>query len=517
MSYEYDYNGNRYRSAYNYQGQTLKCATPAELDEIGEELLANAKSKIADLTSGKNCVVFGFITDLHRCTTTYEGKVITDTHSVNLLSRLCDEAHLDCVFCGGDIASARDTETDDTITQHQHDVVDELDEKLPYTNIFATVGNHDKRYNNSFALNSTEYFHELFDQVQYNGDGVELHYIDDTNYYIDFTKYKIRMIVADQYDATTATQTASATHCTWNWTSALNFEEPKRASEWLVGVVFHGMAFTGIKDIMEAYKNGTNAEHYTNTNGEVGRGYLGSFVGHLHGYAINSAWEVPKYANGINSIWTTSAYANPEQIGTAAAYAFAVFVIDVDSGEIRQIRIGRNANVTLLRAIFSDDNPNDIFKAGTYFWDSYGMIVKDGGHISFEKMPHKYMSGINFTNLDIMDGYDGNDYVTNDTSNTLFHLSAGDTLKTVLRLSDKTEYTSGRSFRVFSPQINNMVSGTVKANEEYENSVVVDTDTDITAIGMYYQGSTSETTWKTVDFDIELYVNGERITERELA
>lgn len=513
MPYEYDYNGNRYRSAYNRQGQTLKCATPAELDEVGEELLADAKQRIAKFAE-PNALIFGFISDTHRCSTTYDGKAITDTHSINLLSRLCDELHLDCVFHGGDMASARDTETDTTLHQHQQDVVNELDEKLPYTNIFATAGNHDKRYNNSFTLNSTAYFNELFDTIQYNGDGVELHYIDDTNYYIDFVKHKVRIIVADQYDATTSAETASATHCTWIWTSALNFGAPKRASEWLVGVVFHGMAFTGIKDILEAFKNGTSTEHYTNTNGEAGRGYLGSFVGHLHGYAINSAYGVAKYENGINSIWTTSAYANPEQIGTAAAYAFAVFVIDVDSGEIRQIRIGREANVALLRAIFSADNPNDIFKAGAYFNADYGMIVKDGGHISFEKMPHKYMSGINFTNLDANSGYDANDHVTSDTSTVLISLSAGDTIKTVVRFSDKTEYTSGRSFRIFSPQINNMVSGTVKAGEEYENSVTVDADTDITAIGMYYYGSTSETTWKVVDFDIEVYVNDERVTER---
>lgn len=514
MSYEYDFYGNRYRSAYNYQGQTLKRATPAELDEIGEELLTDAKSRIAELTSGKNCLVFGFISDTHRCSTTYDGKAISDTHSINLLSRLCDEIHLDCVFHGGDMASARDHETNASIQQHQYDVVNELDEKLPYTNIFATVGNHDKKYDDSFALKSTAYFYELFDTIQYNGNDVELNYIDDTNYYIDFPKRKVRIIVADQYDALTDSEIALATHCTWSWTSALNFDAPQRASEWLVGVVFHGMAFTGIKDIMEAYKNGTSAEHYTNTNGEAGRGYLGSFVGHLHGYAINSAWEVPKYANGINSIWTTSAYANPEQIGTADAYGFSVFVIDVDSGEIRQIQIGREANIALLRAMFAADNPADIFRAGVAFNISYRMAITNNEHIRFEQMPHKYMSGINFTNLESMNTYDANDYVSNDTANTLFHLTAGDVLKTVIRFTEKTEYTNGRSFRIFSPQINNMVSGTVKAGEVYEKSITIDTDTDITAIGMYYAGSTAETEWKTVDFDIELYVNGERITQR---
>lgn len=353
MSYEYDFNGNRYRSAFDYQGHPVGCPTPAELDAAGESLLLTTKAIINGLNRNKNCLIFGFISDTHRCTDTYDTKAITDTHSINLLSRLCDEVHFDCVFHGGDMASARDHETDATLRQHHQDVVNELNEKLPYTNIFATVGNHDKRYNSSFAINSTEYFHELFDPVQYDGDGVELHYIDDTNYYIDFVKHKVRMIVADQYDATADSQTASATHCTWAWTAALNFTAPKRASEWLVGVIFHGMRFDGVKDVMEAYRTGVSAEHYDNTNGEAGRGYLGSFVGHLHGYAFESAWEVPFQANGINSVWTTSAYANPEQIGTADAYGFAVFVVNMDTLEIKQIRVGRNSEIFSFNAVVS--------------------------------------------------------------------------------------------------------------------------------------------------------------------
>lgn len=513
MSYEYDYHGNRYRSAYNYNGQKLGKSTPATLNAVGEEVLANAKSTIAKFAE-PNALIIGYISDIHRSTTTYHGDVIDDTGTLHLLSRLADEVDMSCVFVGGDIANAvTSEETTDTIRSNQQSVIDDLDEILPYTNIFATIGNHDKKYSAQSALNTNEYFRDLYDVFQENGNGVELHYIDDTNYYIDFTKQKIRIIVANQYDAVDddPTLTASATHCTWSWASALNFEVPKRASEWLVGVVFHGMDFTGVKDIMEAYKNGTSAEHYTNTNGEAGKGYLGSFVGHLHGYAFEQAFEVPKRANGINSIWTTCAYALGTQMGTADEYGFAVYIIN-PSGLHHQIRIGRDANEVPFGTV---NNNSGLLENGTCSVDaSYSRFycIRNGNHVRFDRIWNLIIGGMNFTNLAKEWGYWGNDFVTSDTDNVLFSAHAGDVIKTEIIFSEDTD-TTNRSFAIFSPQISDMVTGTVVKGKTYTKEITLSADTDITAIGMSYRGQSADGIG-IMDFILNVDVNGQRITQR---
>lgn len=513
MSVEYDFYGNRYRSAYDYNGNKLGKSTPAELNSVGEEVLAKAKTKIAKFAE-PNALIIGYVTDIHRSTTTYHGDVIDDTGTLHLLSRLADDVDMDCIFVGGDLANAvTSEETTETIRSNQQAVVDEINALLPYTNIFATIGNHDKKYSAQSALNTNEYFHDLYDVFQYNGNGVELHYIDDTNYYVDFTKQKIRIIVANQYDAVDddPTLTASATHCTWSWASALNFVAPKRASEWLVGVVFHGMAFAGVTDIMEAYKNGTSAEHYTNTNGEAGKGYLGSFVGHLHGYAFEQAFEVLKRVNGINSIWTTCAYATEAQMGTTSEYGIAVYIIN-PSGLHHQIRIGRDALEVPFTTI---NNDGGLLENGTCSVDaSYSRFycIRNGNHIRFDRRWNAYVYGMNFTNFAKEWGYWANDFVTSDTDNVLFSAHAGDIIKTEIIFTEDTD-TTNRSFAIFSPQIADMVTGTVVRGKTYTKEITLTADTDITAIGMSYRGQSADGIG-IMDFELNVYVNGERITER---
>lgn len=507
MPYEYDFNGNRYRSAYGYNGMKLGKSTPAELNSVGEEVLANAKQRIAKFAE-PNALLIGFVTDIHRSTGIYHIWTINDTGTLHLLSRLADEIDLDCVFVGGDLVNGRkaDGETNETIRGNQQAVVDELDELLPYTNIYSTIGNHDKRYASDNELLSNKYFHDLFDTVQYKGNGVELTYIDDTNYYVDFPKQKIRIIVANQYDATTASQTASATHCTWAWTSGLNFVAPKQASEWLVGVVFHGMVFTGIKDILEAYKDGTSAEHYANTNGEAGKGYLGSFVGHSHHYSINDEG----LANGKNSVWTTSAYATEEQMGTADEYGLAVFVIN-PSGLHHQIRIGRDKSEVPFATI--GHIQDGLLENGTFASSGNIFCVYDGNHVRFDRRINIYLNGINLTNLAMnRTSYIANNHVADDTENVLLSLSAGDVIKTEIIFSDACD-TTNRNFSIFSPQILGMVTGKVVSGQTYAKEITLTEDTDVTAIGMYYGGGSSDGIG-IMDFELNVYVNGQRITER---
>ena len=287
----YKYDGTPYRSAYLRDGAKVKRETAATLDEAGETILASTKALCESYDLDGTALKFAVVTDLHRAEDgVYTSSNIDDRYTLRLLSRICDEIDLDAVFCGGDITNARD-ENAEYFQKNMADVVSDLDSYCPYTPIYATIGNHDKRYSTSRPNTTNAQLKAIWSPVYANGNGVELHYVDDTNFYVDFTKHKVRIIFINQYDRVDenanwyaneniSSATGIHTRGSTNWKAALPTTDK---AEWMVGVVFHGADnstptnpnisaynFTDLSDTLQAYVDGG------------GRGALGAISGHYH-------------------------------------------------------------------------------------------------------------------------------------------------------------------------------------------------------------------------------------------
>lgn len=299
--------------------------TPAKLDKTGEKLLDKTVKELEKLNPDGKYLTFAFITDLHRGSENvpyYNDVIVDDTYSLHLLSRLCEETDIDAVFCGGDLVNARSEKPADIRTNHKL-VVNDFKMLFPDTGVFTTIGNHDKRYSTECELYSGDYLREMFAPLCRTGNGVEVTYIDNTNYCVDFVDYKVRIIVVDEYDRVTEENAADEVHCTGAWKAGLDIENP---GEWYVGVVYHGKDYADIKTALDGYV----------ANG--GKGALGSFGGHDHLYSYSCE-------DGYNDIITACAYATEEQIGTADAYCFSIFIVDPDNGEFWQLKVGREGEV----------------------------------------------------------------------------------------------------------------------------------------------------------------------------
>lgn len=521
---EYNLSGERFRSAYTRVGIKVGRETPATLDEAGETLLASTKSAIAKYDPDGTALKFAFITDLHRSEDgIYTTNEIDDRYSLRLLSRICDEVDLDAVFCGGDITNGRD-ENADYVQKNMQDVVADFDDLFPYTNVFGTIGNHDKRYSVARPLVTNEWLNNLWDDIQMYGSGVELHYIDDTNYYIDFTKHHIRMIFINQYDDVDsnsswyanegiASDTGIHTHGTTAWKAGLPTTDK---ADWIVGVIVHGAdttipytnppktwSFTDLSDTLEAYVN----------NG--GKGVLGVFAGHGHvTQSLSLSAFAPTYP-GIPIIRVINAFATSEQVGTANAYGFSVYIVNSETGVFHEIRVGRNALEIPYCAWFGNVANNGLLHNGTASPDrgyTKYYCVYNGNYVLFDSGWKS--SGYNLTNLSKEWGYAANDMVTGDTENVLFSAVAGDVIKTEIKFSadsDDSETSTQTTFKVFSPQIANMLVCTVTAGATFTNEITLSEDKDVTALGVFYSSGYGSGYSLHMGFELNVYKNGVRL------
>lgn len=509
---EYTMTGTKWRSAYNRDGTTCGRSTPATLDSYGETLLTTAKSRIAAYDHDGTKLKIAVITDLHRSEDgTYTTNTIDDRYSLRLLSRLCDEIHFDAVFCGGDITNARD-ENAQYFRDNMEDVVADFDDLLPYTNVFATIGNHDKRYSTSRPNNTNEWLYSLYVNLYQDGNGVELHYIDETNFYVDFTKHHVRFIFINQYDDVDSnaswyanenltSSTGIHTRGTTAWKAALPTTDK---ASWWVGIVYHGAdntvpsnpsvrdwSFTDLSDTISNYISG---------GGKV----LGAIAGHYH------TKQVATIQPGLNVIHVANAYATTAQLESVNEYCFSVFVIDTDTGMFHEVRTGRNAKRVPYHAMPGANN--GLLQNGTASPNNsydYFFCVYDGNKVRFDERWNVTCNGWNFTNLWYNWGYYANDFVTSDTSNVLFSAQAGDVITTEIIFTSDTG-SSNQNFKVFSPQISTMVSGKVVAGATYTNDVTLSADTDVTSLGMYYRGQSSDG-FGVMEFEINVYKNGVRL------
>lgn len=516
---EYTLDGALYRPAYTRAGTKFGRATAATLDEAGESLLTATKSKIASLDPNGTALKFAFITDLHRSEDgIYVSNPIDDRYSLRLLSRLCDDVDFDAVFCGGDITNARD-ENADYFQENMADVTNDFDDLMPYTNVYATVGNHDKRYSTSRPNTTNAQLKALWADLQTDGNHVELHYIDDTNFYVDFMKHKVRFIFINQYDDVDSnnswyanenitSDTGIHTHGTTAWKSALPTTDK---ANWLVGVVYHGadnsnpsspsisnFNYTDLKNTLQSYITGG------------GRGVIGVFAGHYH-----SKQERTILPN-LNIIHVANAYASSAQVGSADAYCFSIVLLDSSSGVFHEISVGRDATTAPFCAMFGSGNNNGLLENGTYSNPTFTIFfcVYNSNHVRFAYRINQFVYGFNLTNLAA--NYSGNwnaDHVTSDTENTLFSAQAGDIIKTEIKFSSDT-IASTRGFKIFSPQISDMVSNTgITPGQTYTKEVTLAADTNITAIGFVYYGQTTDADGP-MDFELNVYKNGVKIVRQ---
>lgn len=505
----YKYDGTPYRSAYERDGDKAKRETAAELDSYGESALESAKTRIARVDPTGTALKFAFITDLHRCAdgVTYASEgIVDDRYSIKLLSRLCDDMKIDAVFCGGDIANARD-ENASNLDQNMADVVNDLNSYIPYTPIFATVGNHDKKYSSARPLHTNAWLKQLWSPVTAPGDGVNISYIDDTNFCVDFTKHKVRIIFCNQYDAVDSNNSwyANQIHCTGNWTQGLDFADK---ANWFVGVVYHGAdmsdyggTFPELKENLDAYV----------ANG--GKGSLGGIAGHLH-----TAKE--QYISGtLNRIHVDRAYAQESQLESANEYCFSVFVIDSTTGVFHEVRVGRAVKEYPFAAYPSGQN--GLLQNGMVAVNSYdrSFCIYNGNHVRFDRRWNIAITGENFTDLskNPTSGAYTADNVSSDTANVLFSAQAGDVIKTEVIFSNDT--ITGRDFCIFSPQIpyktqsgsyiSGMLWGNVVAGATLTKEITLAEDTDFTAIGFGYRGASGDA-FGIHDFELNIYKNGVR-------
>lgn len=528
---EYKLDGTRWRSAYKRDGSKCPRETPATLDEAGETVLASAKAAIAKYDPDGTALKFAFISDLHRSENSeYAGNSgIDDHYSLRLLSRLCDDVDLDAVFCGGDIVNGRD-ENASYVQKNMNDVVDDFDDLIPHTNVFFTCGNHDKRYSTKRTLNTNEFLHDLWDLVQYDGNGVDLHYIDETNFYVDFTAHKVRMIFVNQYDEVDSNSgwyanefatdaNGLTTHGSTVWHSALPTTDK---ADWLVGVVYHGadtgtagtvnlnsFKFTDLKDTLQAYVDGG------------GRGSLGAFAGHYHNQTAKTILP------SLNVVHVGCAYATEAQAGLATAYCISVFVVDSETGEFREVRVGRDAQ-TVNYDSYKQDSNNGLLQNGTWLYPRI-FTVSNGNKVRFERVSTAQWNGINLTNLSKMTATNpDHDRVTTDTDNVLFSALAGDVIRSEIIFDDDCSAPAQTGlavpFAIFSNVIRTssqsglftagMVFGRATAGETISHDVTLSEDADFTAIGLKLNSRKSGSNG-ILGFTLNIYKNGVKLTRND--
>ena len=528
----YKLDGTRYRTAYKRDGTRYPRPVPATLDEAGETLLTSAKETIAKYDPNGTAFKIAFISDLHRTHEglTYDEKEVDDSYSIHLLSRLCDEIPFDAVICGGDIVNATPV-NEDYVQQNMRDVVADFDDYLPFTNLFATFGNHDKKYKRSgytAALNTNKWLHDLYDHIQQDGDGVELHYLTDpnppseddpnlTNFYVDFPKKHIRLIFINQYDAVdqnsswgadealseSATGTPGVhTHGTTVWKSAL----PSTAEDiatWTVGIVYHGADGSNTSNLGFSNWNYLDLQNTMEDYADSGGTIFGAFAGHWHKYDAMTILPC------LNVSHTAQAYAIPTQIGLSTAYCFSVVVLD-ETGLFRVIRVGRSADVWPFH-VYKKSAQNGLLMNGS-IQNPKPFCVYNGNMVRFDRRDNAYCYGINFTDISKNTTASGGriDYVTPDTANVLFSASAGDVIKTEIKFSTDTGAT--RNFKIFSPQKTLIPVSAAAAGTTVTNEITLDADTDFTAIGMYWYGNTQATTREPLAFELNVYKNGVLLT-----
>lgn len=498
------------------------------LDSYGENLLLSVSNTLNTLNPNKDKLAFGFVSDTHR---SHDGVVYdssagndSDRNSLKLLARIANAGLLDCVFHGGDMASGRD-ENADYVKECIEATMDDMADYYSVP-VYATVGNHDKRYNTSRDIQSNAYLKSQILKGIKSKTGQSVTWIDDTNYYIDFAGYShpIRIIVINEYDNIEAGSSASAStaaNCTGAWiaaatigTSTHNISSANAANT-ILGFVYHGMTYAQIK---------TTAEAYIEAGGYA---VLGSFGGHVHHYSSDST-------DGFNNLLVTYGFANSDEINSNDEYGVSVFVVDPSSEnvDIKWLRIGRDSATvdyySLMPIVSEGIMPSGSYKYGPNSTSPVITITNNNKHLDLS-LPWTGAGGnMTVTNPSKNAGSRWSDFVSKDNANTLFEVKTGDTLKTVVNFSSlptdtTTSSTKGWAIVALKEDgegttslISLIPKTTIQSStlsEDIEYTITAEEDFDIKSVGFAgYGGATSSTYSGTYGFDLQIYLNDTLLT-----
>ena len=374
--------------------------SPLERDLMKETLaFFEAANPIDPKTGRRKYISFGFVTDLHKCKRVpgdddpkkpirdhwYEsGCTLTAQEpSLRLLGAVAHEAKLDAIINGGDLSTANPPQplTEAEYLAEIANMKTLFGRYLPKDVPFFTVdGNHDRCYKqiqltdeawrkvqeslNSDVSKNPEVevtMHRDFKTALVGRD--EQGVYSGNSYHIDFRRlfksrgYNVRVVMLSQFDRTPGKATCLRGY------DATTFYDPKTQKLYhpektpentIVGFVAHGgdnaVPMVGGGYLTAGSRCGNSTCHIPfkwNLGTHRGRGFFGMVAGHLHQSLVKPFKDLDAATVHVTRCYSTLCASSSRalEMDTKRAYRFSVFVLDTDSGKMKEIRLAGDGPV----------------------------------------------------------------------------------------------------------------------------------------------------------------------------
>lgn len=350
-----DYSGRIYKGWKNYAGQQAPINSP--VSGTMNALTQSALSVLRKLNPNGDKLTFALFSDFHNSDGHKYGGVTYDgLYNLGQLRLLGQEYKFDVILNAGDVCSGRNEENSDRdhVAEDMDRIYGLFNDYFPDTLVYNTIGNHDKQYSASRDLQSNESIRARYDTIHGYSSGIELGYCsnssDETNYYVDFLNYKIRLIVVNLYDDVDLTLYPVALRTSTIYRNGFNLDKGSDTSNWLIAMMHHGDTHWTQTNkyprvYFEAFRNGVDFKNnpYTDWNpatdwhnenkdqsGNIvpGKGYIIQVGGHTHSSDHGSQTGM---FTGYSRV--EKAHGN---VG-ASFISFSVFVVDSDC--IYEVRV----------------------------------------------------------------------------------------------------------------------------------------------------------------------------------
>ena len=313
-----------------------------------EQELADTVSKIK-IAMSEPCLAFIWCTDIHYQSSITQTMISDDiTWMCATMRELTKRLRLDGLICTGDLIDAKPPLTRADIEKQSDYVMQNLHTVgLP---IIFSLGNHDdNRYIGKEDEQELDPFTsgELYGRYLSFVDPRNIPDYDSNgrNYYLDFDKYKIRMLVLDSNYWTGTTWNYGFSSSTLNWFSEQLNNIP---SDWSVIVVCH------MSPIKEHNADNINYNNFVETTNEIqsfidgGGNYICTLYGHSHvdyydyhpWLEITMACAKASYVDPDGQFLPTGATAPVRTAGTVTEQLYDIIIIKPSSKEIQTIRFG---------------------------------------------------------------------------------------------------------------------------------------------------------------------------------
>lgn len=299
---------------------------------------------------------------------------------IRLLGAIAYAAGFDAVLCGGDMSSGRMPY--DCYSYQLYQIKKFFDKYVTVPKYF-TDGNHDRKYDDNVIRRTNAEWLKWLNLMNSNGANYisanDARYGDAGNvYYVDFPKYKIRVIGLSSYEGTYNFNTGySLAPFGYNFFDALSFENPQDAKDWTVLAFSHYNPNTDLEVLLSYYYSGLrigkpagdpwggstrnvagfmnpdksvmnphyesrcdgvskNAQYGTGSGGSDDRGIPGKAVigllsGHVHSLAGFSITE----SNDKKLLNQLSIMSSED-----SSYTFSIFIVDDDNFKLHWLVFG---------------------------------------------------------------------------------------------------------------------------------------------------------------------------------